>query len=100
MTLLPECASAEDRTAAVLAFTHRGLLSQGKSSATFLEELAAAYDAQGAGVVAPLDGSPTCREEWWAAGGGRLEAYPWEKEKDLVRQAGQAATALVVRQGP
>jgi signal transduction histidine kinase len=99
------CQQEEDRTQAVLNYAHRLLVSKAETAIGddalpgLLEELAKAYGAMGAGIVAPLDGPGMFKRQSWVAGASPPNlAYPWEKDARPLNQAGQALASVVVRE--
>jgi signal transduction histidine kinase len=102
MTQFPQQA-IEDRTKAVVHYAHRLILSGESSSIKddalpgLLAELATAYDAQGAGIVAPLDGPNLFKRQSWLTGREPTDLrYPWESDASLFNQAKQALATVVV----
>jgi signal transduction histidine kinase len=99
MTQFPH-QETEDRTRAAVNYAHRLILS-GAPSITddalpgLLQELASAYGAQGAGIVAPLDGPNLFKQQSWLAGEPPDLTYPWEVDASLFNRA-KAALATVV----
>jgi signal transduction histidine kinase len=98
----------QDRTADVLSFAQRllcttvdaptGTNSLGTAASadnalkTLLEELAGAFGAQGAGVIAPLEGPRLFRQESWLSGTEPASlVYPWEIDAGVLAAASRAS---------